>query len=146
MLKKTVIAAALVVGLSTSACNLAVAASSVKDGVCSVIGHHESGTNIYDGPTFCGMTTLSYITVRGPLQLDCTVITGMTDMSGPVLAKGANMQDIMVENDQTPQTVTLQAGSTVKGNITFAGPEGTVYLEAGSNILGQVINGQVIKK
>lgn len=143
-MKKNIISAALIMGLSVISMNQAMAQS--NDGTCAVLGYHEPGTNVYDGPTFCSNTALSYITVRGPFQLEQTKITGKTDVSGPIKANGSTLQEVVLENNMSVETVTLSGSTTVNGNITFLGMEGVVYLENGSTIKGKVINGKVINQ
>lgn len=114
------------------------------EGTCHVIGIKEANTNSYYGPTFCDHIVLSSITVRGPLQLDSTTINGMTRVSGPIKAKRASMQDIIMEDNRSVETINLQDISTVTGNIIFEGKKGIVYVENGSIIEGRVINGEVV--
>ena len=137
-MKKMIYPALVVAILSTSAY--------AADSNCYVLGVHEPGTNIYDGPTFCARTVLSDITVRGPLQLDGTTISGLTTVSGPIKASSANLQSLLLKENLTSQEVYLLANSVVQGDITFEGKEGTVHLQAGSSIKGKVINGQVVEE
>lgn len=143
-MKKQLISAALCLSFGIFYINQASAQS--NDGTCSVLGYHEPGTNTYDGPTFCSHTTLSSINARGPLQLEQTKITGKTDVSGPIKAKKSNLQDVVLENNLSVETVTLSDNTTVNGDITFLGREGIVYLENGSTIKGKVVNAKVINQ
>jgi hypothetical protein len=140
--KKFLLLATCTLGLNLFESGIADAGTA--DGHCSVLGIQEPGTNIYDGPTFCAATSLSYITVRGPLEITNSAINGKTDVSGSIKAISAKLHDVTLENNHTLETVSLQTNSTIDGNITFLGHEGIVYLENGSSIKGKVINGKVV--
>ena len=144
IMKKHAILALLMLSLATTVSTSALA-NSANDGSCFVLGVREPGTNIYDGPTFCIDTALTYITVRGPLQMSNSQVTGKTDISGVMEATGSLLQDVVFENNLSAATFTLSA-STVNGDITFEGKEGTVYLQDGSVIKGKVINGKVVNQ
>lgn len=142
-MKKVFFALCLALPLST-----AVFAQSPEpgDGSCFVVGIREPNTNIYNGPTFCNEINLSYLTVRGPLQLDKTKVTGKTTVHGPLKANGANLDNVFIANDFTAETVTLQEGSKVNGDITFMGRAGVVYLEKNAVVKGRVINGKIVNQ
>ena len=144
MLAKKCLHAAIAVGLGLTLSTGALAA--VNDGTCIVVGYHQPGTNIYDGPTTCGDFSLSNIVVHGPLKLSQTTITGETNVSGPMTTSGATLSNVVMNDHSSHETVTLQANTKVNGDITFKGSAGTVYLSGGSSISGKVINGRVINQ
>lgn len=123
----------------------AIAANLTNDQACAVLGVREPNTNIYDGPTWCPNYSLSYLTVRGPLELDKTQVTGLTDVSGPVKLNGAVIGDLLLEKQLTAEQVNIQDNSIVNGDIHFLGKSGEVYLQSGSIIKGSVINGKIIQ-
>ena len=136
----TAVLGSLIVGISYPAIAAPI------DGACWVLGVREPDSNIYDGPTTCGDIALSYLTVRGPLKLDSTKITGITTVSGPIKATGATLQDVILEKTLSAETVTLESATLVNGDITFKGKEGIVYVDSASKIKGKVINGKVINQ
>lgn len=142
-MKKMILKLAIMTGLYTLMCAAVMAESSEA---CYVVGFHDPHTHVYNGPTICPNITLSSLTVRGPLQLNQTTIKGLTTVSGPIKAKGAKPQDIIVNENLTIGKVVLQSASTVYGNIEFKGKEGVVYLEAGSFVKGKVINGKIVNQ
>lgn len=145
-MKKTNLKTAIVTSIILMSCGTSALANNTNiDPGCAVLGIREPNTNIYDGPTWCPNYTLSYLTVRGPLQLDQTQVNGLTDVSGPVKSSGAILQDLLLEKQLTPVQVTLQSNSVINGNIRFLGKTGEVFLESGSIIKGEVINGKIIK-
>lgn len=108
---------------------------------CAVIGFHEPGTHTYDGPTWCEKVSFKDIVVRGPLQVDGSNISGLTDVSGPVTSAGSTLDSIQIENNFSSEKVKLNSNSVVKGNIVFLGPKGTVILDKTSHVSGKIING-----
>jgi len=142
---KLVLAVSLALAAGVTSATAFASSATANDGSCVVLGVRQPGTNIYDGPTWCGKVNLSYITVRGPLVLNNTMITGETDVSGPVDATDASLKDVVLESQATAVDVTLQDSTNVNGNITFNGSiPGVVYLESGSKISGKVINGKIV--
>jgi hypothetical protein len=135
----------ILLGTSVVTANAAVPAKA-QDGSCTVIGVHEPNSNIYDGPTFCGDISLSYLTVRGPAVLNQTTVTGTTDISGPLSTASARLKDVTLEAQGSAIDIVLKNGTAVSGNITFVGKPGIVYLESGSTISGFVNNGTIVKK
>jgi len=111
--------------------------------LCSVLGFHEPGTNIYDGPTFCENVTLKNINVRGPLTILKSKITGVTEVSGPLTADQTTFSSIILDNIGTPITVQLKTRSIINKDITFLGIAGKVMIEDGVKIYGKIINGVV---
>ena len=112
---------------------------------CIVIGFHQPGTNTYDGPTFFDQVNLKGIVVRGPFEINQSAITEETDISGPVRSTRTTFDDIVMENNHSPETVYLKQNSLVKNNIVFEGSNrGTVVLDSTSFVKGKVINGDIV--
>lgn len=134
------------IALSTAllgACTFAHAAT--DEALCNVVGYHEPHSNIYNGPTECGNISLSTLTVHGPLHLDHTRVQGRTEISGPLLATAARLQDVIIKPQLTATQINLEKFTTVEGQITFEGKAGTVYLQKGSTLSKPVINGTVVE-
>ena len=110
---------------------------------CTVIGYHEPGTQIYDGPTICSNVHINNIDVRGPLIAANSCLLGLTKISGPLSSSNTSFETIE-EKNLTAEKIQLKNASHVSGNITFSLSAGTVYLGKGSWIHGRVINGTVI--
>ncbi|GEM_PF-6603806 len=120
----------------------------LADENCFVIGFHEPNTHTYDGPTFCNKAQFQDITVRGPLQLKHSNISGQVNVSGPIEASNTTLGSIQIEKQFTSQKISLKQHSRVHGNIVFLGFPGVVYKSDDSTVTGKVINGSVtiIKK
>jgi hypothetical protein len=109
---------------------------------CFVIGFHQPGTTIYNGPTICKGVKTNNLTVYGPLSISDSTVAKTITVSGPVDSVHATLGDITIRPQFYSQSVTLK-GTVVSGNIHFEGKPGLVVLDKNSSIRGQVINGKI---
>ena len=112
---------------------------------CTVLGYHESNTQIYDGPTWCDHVHIKNISVRGPFDAKMSYFSGNSDVSGPLESNDSKFQSI-TEDEFSPEKITLTHTSQVKGNIVFKGDPGEVILSKTSSVKGKVINGKIIRQ
>lgn|SRR3990167_1075120 len=110
---------------------------------CIVLGYHEPGTQTYFGPTWCTGKSIKDIIVRGPLSTTHSILTGLTNISGPIDSRSTTFHSIK-EKNLTSESISLKNISIVNGDIVFVGPPGTVYLDHSSSISGKVVNGKII--
>lgn len=88
-------------------------------------------------------------TVNGSINLRDVVIKGsLTASSTLVILNGVDVQSIQIKSSlpNKPQTVCLEKGSNVQGDINFEAGNGKVYSVGASRILGKVTGGQLIQQ
>jgi len=111
---------------------------------CNVIGVHIPGSDIYNGPTTCKKMDVASLTVRGPLKLVKTTVSGTIELSGPLTASQSELQDIILMEQFRPVKLKLTDHTVVKGTIRFQGKPGVIHLDKSSEINGEVVNGTVL--
>ena len=134
-----------IVGLLSSAL-LATQPMFASDSICRYIGHYNTRTNTYEGPTWCADIQAQNITVRGPLTTSNAVLTGTSTVSSMIHATETKFTAIEMTNNHSPEKIYLKNNSIVSGNIVFRGLKGVVYKDASSTISGNVIHADVINQ
>ena len=113
--------------------------------LCFVLGFHEPGTHTYDGPTFCQFINMNNILVRGPLNASQSVISGTSDISGPINSIKSEFNKIISEDNGSSEKITLKQSSVVDHDIVFEGKKpGLVEIDGSSKVNGKVVNGKIV--
>lgn len=130
------------------------------------------GTTVTDSTSVNGSlrateADLNKLDVNGSANLEKCTVHGNANINGSLKGKDNTFEDKLtissnkvcldststqsieirkVTSDNNKQVVTLENNSSVKGDITFASGNGVVVVDSNSQLSGNVIGGEVVKK